>query len=57
VDTTICSPAVTSHATISREERERLGITDSLFRLSVGIEHMDDLIADLEQELKGQGRP
>jgi cystathionine beta-lyase/cystathionine gamma-synthase len=53
VDTTVCSPAVTSHATISPEERARLGITDSLIRLSAGIEHVDDLIADLEQALEG----
>jgi cystathionine beta-lyase len=53
VDSTICSPAVTSHSTISCEERARLGITDSLFRLSAGIEHIDDLITDLEQALGG----
>mgnify|MGYP001765314960 FL=1 len=53
VDTTICSPAATSHSTLSPQERERLGITPSLFRLSAGIEHVDDLIADLEQALKG----
>jgi cystathionine beta-lyase/cystathionine gamma-synthase len=51
VDTTICSPAVTSHATISAEERNRIGITDTLFRLSVGIEHVDDLIVDLKNAL------
>jgi cystathionine beta-lyase len=51
VETTICSPAVTSHAKISAAERKRIGITDSLLRLSVGIEHVDDLIADLEQAL------
>lgn len=51
VDTTICSPAATSHATISPQERERLGITPSLLRLSAGIEHVDDLIADLQQAL------
>jgi len=53
VDSTICSPSVTSHSTISGEERARLGITDSLFRLSAGIENIDDLIADLEQALEG----
>jgi len=53
VETTITSPAVTSHAPMSPEERERIGITGSLFRLSVGIEHADDLVADLETALKG----
>ena len=51
VESTICAPAVTSHAKISPEERERTGITDSLLRLSVGIEHSDDLIEDLGQAL------
>jgi len=36
---------------MSVEERERIGITRSLFRLSVGIEHVDDLTADLDQAL------
>jgi len=54
VDTTITSPAVTSHSTISAQERMRIGITDSLFRLSVGIEHVDDLIADLKGSLEQQ---
>jgi cystathionine beta-lyase len=52
VETTICSPAVTSHATMSQEERARVGITSSLFRLSVGIENVDDLMADLDQALE-----
>jgi cystathionine beta-lyase/cystathionine gamma-synthase len=52
VDTTITSPAVTSHSTISEEDRKRIGITDSLFRLSVGIEHIDDLVADLKEALE-----
>jgi cystathionine beta-lyase len=54
VETTICSPAVTSHAKISAAERRRIGITDSLLRLSVGIEHADDLVADLDQALHAQ---
>ena len=44
VETLICSPALTSHAKISAKERERIGISDSLLRLSVGIENADDLI-------------
>jgi cystathionine beta-lyase/cystathionine gamma-synthase len=43
--------ATTTHAALSEEDRERLGITPGLVRLSVGIEDKDDLIADLEQAL------
>lgn len=46
-------PAVTSHAGMSREERERAGIVDHLIRISVGIEGIDDLIADFDQALSG----
>jgi cystathionine beta-lyase/cystathionine gamma-synthase len=52
IESTICAPAVTSHAKISPEERKRIGISDSLLRLSVGIEQADDLIEDLEQAMK-----
>jgi len=52
VETTICAPAVTSHAKMSPEERQRIGVTDALLRLSVGIEDSDDLISDLEQALE-----
>jgi cystathionine beta-lyase/cystathionine gamma-synthase len=51
VDTIICSPALTSHRHLSKEERLKEGITDGLLRLSVGIENINDLIADLEQAL------
>ena len=51
VETTLCSPAQTSHVKMPRADRERLGITDALLRLSVGIEHPDDLVADLGQAL------
>jgi len=51
IETTICAPAVTSHAKISAEERKRIGITDSLLRLSVGIEQIDDLKEDIETAL------
>lgn len=44
-------PATMTHASIPKEEREKIGVVDSLIRLSVGIEHIDDLIADLEQAL------
>ncbi len=52
VETIICSPARTSHAKMSREERERVGISDKLLRLSVGIESVDDLIGDLNTALE-----
>jgi cystathionine beta-lyase/cystathionine gamma-synthase len=44
--------ATTTHAALSDEDRERVGITQGLVRLSVGIEDKDDLVADLEQALK-----
>ncbi|MFT4050751.1 MAG: aminotransferase class I/II-fold pyridoxal phosphate-dependent enzyme [Microbacterium sp.] len=44
-------PATTTHVSFSAQERERLGISDGLIRLSVGIETVDDLIADLDQAL------
>ena len=52
IETTICAPAVTSHAKISAAERKRIGISDSLLRLSVGIEQADDLIEDIGQAMK-----
>jgi cystathionine beta-lyase/cystathionine gamma-synthase len=45
-------PAIMTHASIPPERRQALGIDDGLVRLSVGIEHADDLIADLEQALR-----
>jgi cystathionine beta-lyase/cystathionine gamma-synthase len=51
VETTICSPALTSHAKVSTAEQQRMGITAGLLRLSVGVEHFDDLAADLVQAL------
>lgn len=44
-------PASMTHASIPKEEREKTGVTDSLVRLSVGIEDIDDLLLDLEQAL------
>jgi methionine-gamma-lyase len=52
VETLIEHPASMTHAGMSREHREESGITDGLVRLSVGIEQVDDLIADLEQAMK-----
>jgi cystathionine beta-lyase/cystathionine gamma-synthase len=49
VDSLVTLPRYSSHAMVSEEQRERMGINDRLIRLSVGIENADDLIADLEQ--------
>jgi cysteine-S-conjugate beta-lyase len=51
VESILSYPAKMSHAAMSKEERERRGITDGLLRLSVGLEAADDLIADFEQAL------
>jgi cystathionine beta-lyase/cystathionine gamma-synthase len=51
VETLVTRPAGTSHAGLSAEEREKVGISDRLIRFSVGIESTADLIADLEQAL------
>jgi cystathionine beta-lyase/cystathionine gamma-synthase len=51
VESTICAPAVTSHVKMSAAERKRVGISDNLFRLSVDIEHPEDLMEDLAQAL------
>jgi cystathionine gamma-lyase/cystathionine beta-lyase/cystathionine gamma-lyase/homocysteine desulfhydrase len=53
VESLICHPATMTHAYFSEPERLRLGITPGLVRLSVGIEDVEDLVADLEQALKG----
>ena len=52
VESLITFPAVQTHADIPAEVREKLGITDRLLRLSVGIEHPDDIIEDLAQALE-----
>jgi cystathionine beta-lyase/cystathionine gamma-synthase len=41
-----------THGSIPKEQREKLGITDSLVRLSVGIENIDDLLKDIAQALE-----
>lgn len=45
-------PPLSSHRTITDEERRRMGINDSCIRLSVGIEHIDDILGDLDQALQ-----
>jgi len=52
VETLITHPALVSYYDYTRKERYQLGITDTLFRLAVGIEDVEDLIADLDRALK-----
>lgn len=52
VESLVGHPASMTHAAIPKKERQKIGIKDSLIRLSVGIEDIDDLIQDLEQALK-----
>ncbi len=51
VESLIDHPASMTHASIPKPEREKIGLSDGLFRLSVGIENIEDLLADLEQAL------
>jgi len=51
IDTLIMHPASTSHVSLTPQEREAIGVTDGMIRLSVGIENIEDLIGDLEQAL------
>lgn len=51
VKTTITHPATTTHARITQAERERAGIVEGLLRISVGLEHLDDIKRDLQRGL------
>jgi cystathionine beta-lyase/cystathionine gamma-synthase len=51
VESLIGHPSTMTHASIPRDERLKVGLTDSLIRLSVGIEDIDDLISDLKEAL------
>jgi cystathionine beta-lyase/cystathionine gamma-synthase len=51
VESLINHPASMTHASIPREERIKNGLSDSLIRLSIGVEDAEDLISDLEQAL------
>ncbi|MGH9511184.1 MAG: trans-sulfuration enzyme family protein [Terriglobales bacterium] len=53
VDSLVSIPVLTSHAMISADHRRKMGVTEQMIRLSVGIENAEDLIADLEQALAG----
>jgi len=56
VETLVCHPATMTHASVAPEVLERLGITDGLVRISVGIEDTDDIIADIDQALAQIGK-
>jgi cystathionine gamma-lyase/cystathionine beta-lyase/cystathionine gamma-lyase/homocysteine desulfhydrase len=51
VETLISHPATMTHAGVGEEVRRKIGITDGMVRISVGIEDVDDILADLEQAL------
>lgn len=53
VESLVCHPASMTHASVPREQRLQIGFKDGLLRLSVGIEDVEDLQADLEQALQG----
>ena len=55
--TIVTHPASTTHAKLTEEERARVAITPGLIRISVGLEHVDDIIADLEQALARSREP
>ena len=60
VESLVTIPVITSHAMIRPEEREKMGVTEQLIRLSVGVENVEDLIADLDQAfrvVKGERQP
>jgi len=47
--TTVTHPSTTTHSKLTAQERKESGVTDSMIRISVGLEHIDDIVADLEQ--------
>lgn len=51
VESLVCHPASMTHASIPYETRQKVGITDSLIRLSVGIENIDDILSDIDQAI------
>lgn len=56
VESLVCHPASMTHASIPYETRQKIGITDGLIRLSIGIENIDDLIDDLKQAIEESER-
>jgi O-succinylhomoserine sulfhydrylase len=53
----VTHPTSTTHSKLTEEERRQVGIVPGLIRISVGLEHMDDIIADVEQALAASGKP
>ena len=53
VESLACHPASMTHASIPKELRRKVGITDELIRISVGLEHYEDLVSDLHQAIEG----
>jgi cystathionine beta-lyase/cystathionine gamma-synthase len=53
VETLICHPASMTHASVPPDRRQAIGLTDSLVRISTGVEDPQDLIEDLKQALMG----
>ncbi|MBY0535045.1 MAG: PLP-dependent aspartate aminotransferase family protein [Chitinophagaceae bacterium] len=51
-DTLLCHPASMTHAGVPKEQREKYGITDGLIRMSIGMENVQDILADLDQALR-----
>ena len=51
IESLVCHPATMTHASVSKETKSKIGITDSLIRFSVGCEDIEDLSADLNQAL------
>jgi O-acetylhomoserine (thiol)-lyase len=47
-----CHPASTTHRQLTPEEQQKVGVTPEMIRLSVGIEHIEDILADLSQALE-----
>jgi O-acetylhomoserine (thiol)-lyase len=46
-----CHPATTTHRQLSKDELAKAGVTEDMVRLSIGLEHIDDIIADIDQAL------
>jgi cystathionine gamma-lyase len=55
VESLVSIPVLTSHLMVPADERDRMGVTEQMIRLSVGIEAVEDLIADLEHALEAVG--
>ncbi|MCB1226377.1 MAG: PLP-dependent transferase [Verrucomicrobiales bacterium] len=54
IESLVCHPATMTHASVPKETRQAVGVTDGLVRFSAGIEHVEDLWADIEQALKAR---